>query len=40
MGLEFRVALCDELDSSSLGGDRFHAEQIMKSLDDTMKHIG
>ena len=31
--------LCEDLDSNSLGGDSFHTEQIMKSLDDTRKKI-
>ena len=36
---EFRVALIEELDSRNVGGDSYHAQQIMQSLEDTRKHI-
>jgi len=36
---EFRTALVEELDARHLGGDSYHADQILKSLEDTRKHI-
>ena len=36
---EFRTALVEELDARHLGGDSYHAEEIMKSLEEKRKHI-
>ena len=36
---EFLTALVEELNARHLGGDNYHADQILKSLEDTRKHI-
>ena len=36
---EFRTALVEELDARHFGGDNYHADQILKSLEETRKHI-
>lgn len=35
----FRSALVEELDARNVGGDSFHAQEIMKYLEETRKHI-